>query len=166
MIFAPDGVQPEQCVLAHTYWQPNSGCIAIFHKYCCHPNDESIESKLDSTHSLRHITDMSKSRNAGRWNMIKKYCVLCTKTYIAPWAICYNLLLVRDMPPGAPARIYETRKYPFKGIDVVYIELEYVTALTEVSPVQPVQSNESAYAVAPQNQEIVCWGTQYMILWP
>ena len=45
------------------------------------------------------------------------------------------------MPPGAPARIYETRKYPFKGIDIVYIELEYATGLTEVSPVQPVQSN-------------------------
>ena len=27
-------------------------------------------------------------------------------------------------------------------------------------------SYESAYAVAPENQEIVCWGTQYIILWP
>ena len=29
------GKQPEQSPLAHTWWQPTSGCIAIFHKYCC-----------------------------------------------------------------------------------------------------------------------------------
>ena len=62
-----------------------------------------IKIKFDSTNSLRHITNMSKYHNAGIWNMVKENCVLCTKTYIAPWAIWHNLLLVRDMPPGEPA---------------------------------------------------------------
>ena len=42
LVLFPNGEQPEQGVLAHILWQPFSGCIAIFHKYCCFTKHAAI----------------------------------------------------------------------------------------------------------------------------
>ena len=72
MIFSPSGEQPELRVSAHTVWQSTSGCIAIFHKYCCftkHVGIVQICYKFDSKKSLVYITDMSKYHSAGIGSM-------------------------------------------------------------------------------------------------
>ena len=67
--FSTSGEQPEQRVLAYALWQPTSGCIAIFHKYCCFTKEEGIIAKLTLQNPWGYITDVSKYHNAGIWSM-------------------------------------------------------------------------------------------------
>ena len=64
--FPPSGEQPEHCRLAHYFWQPTAGCIAIFHKYCCYTKHGGVSTNL--TH-WGYVTDVSKYHNADIWSM-------------------------------------------------------------------------------------------------
>ena len=68
-LFSPSCEQPEQRILAHMTEQPTTGCIAIFHKYCCYTKHGGIITKLNIWNHWGVITDMTKYHNAGIWGM-------------------------------------------------------------------------------------------------
>ena len=80
--FSPNGEQPERSGLAHTLWQPISGCIAIFNKCCCFTKHGVLKQiwLYKILGSMLLICQNITMSVYGAW--IKRCCVLCSKTYV------------------------------------------------------------------------------------
>ena len=79
-MISPSGEQPEQRVLAHTLWQPTSGYITIFHKYCCSCKTWGYKNKFDEIlGGILLVYQNTTIRIYGAW--VKIWCVLGSKTF-------------------------------------------------------------------------------------
>ena len=102
MIF-PLAVSSLNNVLAHTLWQPTSGFIAIFHKYCCFTKHGGVITNLTLQKSFGVYYWYVKIPQCGYMENGLKDVAFYVQKHIAPWTICYNAPLVCDMPLWVPA---------------------------------------------------------------
>ena len=68
--FPPNGEQPEQRKLTHTW--PTDGCRAIFHKCCYYTKHGSIITNYPQRNVWGHIIEMSRYHNGGIRSMDRK----------------------------------------------------------------------------------------------